>query len=352
MTALRVVDSGLQRPTWHLAASAALAERHRQGDTPDTLRFQEFPPCALLGRHQVLARELDETWCDAHGVTIARRVTGGGAIVMAPGILGWELLLPAHAFPGGIGEVAARLCGAVAAALQRFGLDARYRPRNDVEVDGRKVSGTGGWFDGPTLLYQGTVLGRLDRTLLGGALRWAGDKQGPRPAEARVADLAELLGRLVEPAEIKPVLAAAIAAVLGRTLRPGELDASEQGAAAALEAGEIGTEAFIRGETPPHGPRVLSQARRTPGGTVEVTLRLHPGGLIERALVSGDVVATPPRALPDLEAALRDVPLRDAASLAQTALAGVRLLGGEAADIVALLGALAQEGERRWPSGC
>jgi lipoate-protein ligase A len=350
MTALRVVDSGLQRPTWHLAASAALAERHRDGTTPDTLRFQDFPPCALLGRHQVLARELDEAWCAAHGVAIARRVTGGGAIVMAPGILGWELLLPAHAFPGGIGEVAARICGAVATALRGFGLDARYRPRNDVEVDGRKVSGTGGWFDGPTLLYQGTILARLDRTLLGGALRWPGDKQGPRPGAARVADLAELLGHPPDPAEIKSALARALGAALGRRLRPGGLDAPEQAAAAALETSEIGTEAFIRGETPPHGPRVLSRSCRTPGGTVEVTLRLRPGGLIERALVSGDVVATPARALPDLEAALRDVALRDAAAVAAPALAGTRLLGGAAQDIVDLLAAMADEGERQWPS--
>ena len=41
-------------------------------------------------------------------------------------------------------------------------IDARFRPRNDIEVDGRKLSGTGGFFDGDTLIYQGTVLVDLD----------------------------------------------------------------------------------------------------------------------------------------------------------------------------------------------
>ncbi len=344
MTALRVVDSGLQRPTWHLATSAALAERHRRGLSPDTLRFQSFPPCALLGRHQVLAREVDEAWCAAHGVAMARRVTGGGAIVMGPGILGWELLLPATAFPGGIEAVAVTLCGAVATALRGFGVDARFRPRNDVEVDGRKLCGTGGWFDGPTLLYQGTVLVRLDRALLAGALRWAGDKDGVRPAEARVADLEGVLGQPVPLPAVKTALAAAIGAALGRAVAPGTLDEAEMREAAALEVEEIGTAAFIRGEEPPQGPHVLARARRTPGGTVEVTVRLRTEGVIERALVRGDVVATPARALPDLEAALRDVPLRDAPTIAASHLAGARLLGGQMEDIVALLHELALEG--------
>lgn len=344
MTALRVVDSGVQRPTWHLAASAALAERHRLGLSPDTLRFQSFPPCALVGRHQVLAREIDEAWCTTHGVAVARRVTGGGAIVMGPGILGWELLLPATAFPGGIEAVAACLCGAVATALRGFGVDARFRPRNDVEVDGRKLCGTGGWFDGPTLLYQGTVLVRLDRSLLAGALRWAGDKEGPRPAGARVADLEGLLGQAVPLPAVKAALAAAIGTALGRVVEPGALDEAETRQAASLEAEEIGTAAFIQGEDPPHGERMLARSRRTPGGTLEVTLRLRAEGIIERALLRGDVVATPARALPDLEAALRDVPLQDAPTIAASHLAGVRLLGGQIEDVIALLRELALEG--------
>mgnify|MGYP000555928568 CR=1 FL=1 len=48
--------------------------------SPDTLRFQHFPPSAIIGRHQILAREVDLEWCAGHDVAIARRMTGGGAI--------------------------------------------------------------------------------------------------------------------------------------------------------------------------------------------------------------------------------------------------------------------------------
>ena len=43
-----------------------------------------------------------------------------------------------------------------------FAIDARFRPRNDIEVGGQKLCGTGGFFDGDTLFYQGTVLIDVD----------------------------------------------------------------------------------------------------------------------------------------------------------------------------------------------
>lgn len=342
---LRVADSGEKPPVWHLSASAALAERHRAGLTPDTLRFQVFPPCALLGRHQVLAQEIDVDWCAAHGVTVARRVTGGGAIVMAPGILGWELLAPAGLFPGGLGEAAARICTAAAAGVSRLGVEARFRPRNDIEAAGRKIGGTGGYFDGPTLLYQGTVIVALDRALLRNALRWPGDKLARHGAEAieeRVTDLAALLPQPPAMAAVKAALAAALAQELGYVLAPGELDADEVAATERLARDEIGDADFIAGPTPPIEGRVLSAARRTPGGALTVHLKLRPGGdgVIEAALFTGDGFVNPPRVFNDLEAALKDSPLSESVARARDFLhaSGASFLGCAIDDVTAVLG--------------
>lgn len=350
---LRVADSGEKPPVWHLSASAALAERHRAGLSPDTLRFQVFPPCALLGRHQVLAQEIDAAWCVGHGVTVARRVTGGGAIVMAPGILGWELLLPAGLFPGGLGEAAARICTAAAAGVSRLGVDARFRPRNDIEAAGRKIGGTGGYFDGPTLLYQGTVIVTLDRALLRNALRWPGDKLARHGAEAlarhgaeaieeRVTDLAALLPQPPAMAAVKAALAEALARELGYDLVPGELEADEVAATERLARDEIGCADFIAGPTPPREGRVLSATRRTPGGTLSVYLKLRPGGdgVIEAALFTGDGFVNPPRVFNDLEAALKDATLSDCVARARDFLqaSGASFLGCAIDDVTAALG--------------
>lgn len=342
---LRVADSGEKPPVWHLSASAALAERHRAGLSPDTLRFQVFPPCALLGRHQVLTQEIDAEWCAAHGVTVARRVTGGGAIVMAPGILGWELLLPAGLFPGGLGEAAARICTAAAAGVSSLGVDARFRPRNDIEAAGRKIGGTGGYFDGPTLLYQGTVIVTLDRALLRDALRWPGDKLARHDVETieeRVTDLAALLPEPPAMAAVKAALADALARELGYELVVGELDADEVAATGRLARDEIGDADFIAGPTPPREGRVLSATRRTPGGALTVHLKLRPGGdgVIEAALFTGDGFVNPPRVFNDLEAALKDAALADCVARARDFLqaSGASFLGCAIDDVTAALG--------------
>jgi lipoate-protein ligase A len=342
---VRLIDSGVRPTSWQLAMSAALIELHRAGAAADTLRFQRFPRAAIIGRHQVLAREVDLAWCRAEGVEVARRITGGGAIVMAPEILGWELILPAALFERDLAVAVQRICTAAAAGLSALGITARFRPRNDIEVGGRKLCGTGGYFDGPSLLYQGTVLVRLDRPLLRRALRWPGEKlarHGAAEIEARVTDLETLLGQPVAMAAVQAALADGLARGLGLELAPATLTAEEEGLAARLLAEEIGTAAFIAGDSLATAATALEASHRAAGATLQALVLLRPGAgqIIERALLHGDFFVTPPRVIADLEAHLQDLPLADAPARAEAflAAAGARLLGATPADFAVLLG--------------
>src|SRR5580704_6583274 len=89
---LRVIDTGLQPPRWNIAMTAALAELYGAGEIPDTLRFQRFQPCVLVGRNQDIRREVRLDCCRQKGVALARRLTGGGAVYMDAGILSWEIV--------------------------------------------------------------------------------------------------------------------------------------------------------------------------------------------------------------------------------------------------------------------
>ena len=64
-------------------------------------------------------------------------------------------------------------------------------------MDGRKISGTGGFFDGDTLIYQGTVLVDMDPAAMVAALRVPRAKLEKRQLDSaaqRVVTLRELLG--------------------------------------------------------------------------------------------------------------------------------------------------------------
>ena len=309
----RVVDTDVREGCANIAFDAALIELHKAGEIGDTIRFLQFRPTALVGRHQALAQELRLDYCRERGIGISRRITGGGALYMDEGQFGFELVF--HRKTLGLATLAdltREICEATAAGLQRLGLDARFRPRNDIEVGGRKVSGTGGFFDGDTLFYQGTILVEMDAERMLATLNVPDAKiarRGLASAAHRVATLRELLGDAVPSrASVKTALLEGFAERLGIEPRWGEIDPREESAAERWLLEEIGTAEFIHGvEAPAEGASVLKGVRAGAGGTITVYVRLEGASLdrFREVLITGDFFVTPPRVILDLEASLR-----------------------------------------------
>lgn len=350
MKTLSIVDSGLRSARENLSLTEALCRAHRAGGAQDLFRFQHFPPSAIIGRHQRLEREVNLPWCAANSVGTARRMTGGGAIVMGPGILGWELILSRRHVPQTLGAVAQVICEGVAAGLQKLRVPAAFRPRNDVEVEGRKVCGTGGYFDGDTLVFQGTVLVKLDETLLTSALHLPAHKLGKRGLESlkdRVSDIETVLGHTLPMGDVQAALAASVAAALGYHAEGGHLSAADEAAAQAIFSTEIGQDAFVQG----HDDALASsgdtrvQRHALPFGEIEVALKMREGARVDQVMITGDFFVTPPRIIADLEAHLRQRPLGELAAAAAAFLEARQagFLGLSAADMVAAIAAAADK---------
>ena len=308
----RVIDTGVLNGRLNIAFDQALIDLHREQAIPDTIRFLQFRPSALVGRHQALARELHLDYCSANGIQTVRRITGGGALFMDEGQLGFELVF--HRGTLGIAslaELAKAMCEAAAAGLNRLGVNAQYRPRNDIEVDGRKISGTGGFFDGDTIFYQGTLLIDLSAEKMLAALNVPREKLIKREldsAAARIVTLRELLGEGTPSlAEIKTALLEGFTERLEIAPRWAPVTEIEQQTARRLHDEEIGTERFVAEIDDPAGAaNVLSASLTGPGGTVRAHVRLSERRIVE-ALITGDFFVTPPRTIIDLEASLRGV---------------------------------------------
>jgi lipoate-protein ligase A len=337
----RVIDTGIRDGRRQISFDQAMIDAHQAGSIGDTIRFLRFPPTALVGRHQSLEREVRVDHGRANGTGLARRITGGGAIYFDPGQLGWCLVF--HRSTLGIAsleELARRICEAAAAGLRRLGVDARYRPRNDIEVDGRKLGGTGGFFDGDTLFYQGTVLVDLDPRAMLDALKVPEDKlarHGLDSAAGRVVTPKALLGSAPPMAAVQEALLAGFAEGLAIAPMGGTITAEEEALALRLHDEEIGTEAFVAGPADPAAVEGLGGASATtPGGTITVHIRLEgtPPSRIREALVTGDFFVTPPRTILDLESALRGAALEDAGDTVERffARSGVSVLSAAPAD--------------------
>lgn len=329
----RVIDTGTRAARANIAFDQALIEAHKAGAIPDTIRFLAFPPAALIGRHQVLGQEVRLDHCRARGIQTARRITGGGAIYLDPGQLGWELVFHRRTLGiDNLGELARCICEAAAAGMNRLGLAAKYRPRNDIEVDGRKISGTGGFFDGDTLFYQGTLLIDFDPADMVAALNVPAEKLAKRALDSaaqRVVTMRDLLGdKLPDRRAIKEALATGFAESLGIEPTWGAPSADEEAGARRAHDDEIGTEAFVDGLVlPVTGPDTVEAVHTGPGGTVKAHIRLEgPGNArIREVLITGDFFVTPPRVIFDLEASLRGVLAADVGAAADRFFAGAKV---------------------------
>ncbi len=316
----RVVDAGLREGRYNIALDQAMLELHQAGAIPDSIRFIHFLPVALIGRHQELSSEVDLDYCRRHGIGVGRRITGGGAIYLDQGQLGWELVFGRRSLKGAsLGDIARSICEAAAAALSRLGVDARFRPRNDIEVGGRKVSGTGGFFDGDSLIYQGTVLVDMDPKAMVGALRVPQAKiakHGLDSAAARVVTLRELLGAATPAiAEVEQALLTGFREHLGFEFERGALTAAEESLAQDLYFSQIGRDDFVAEiDGPPGGGAVHVGVHAGAGGTITSYVRREgaAGRRLGQVLITGDFFVAPPRLIYDLESHLRGIDADDA----------------------------------------
>ncbi|VAV89859.1 Lipoate-protein ligase A / Domain of unknown function [hydrothermal vent metagenome] len=312
----RVIDTGLRTGRQNIAFDAAMIEAHQNGDIGDSIRFIHFQPCALVGRHQDLSRELKLDFCKKNNIQTVRRLTGGGAIYMDPGQIGWCLVFSRKTLGvSDLSGLATMICQAAAAGLSKLGINAKFRPRNDIEVDGRKIAGTGGFFDGDTLFYQGTVLIDTDPATMMGALNVAKaklEKKGLDKATDRVTTLKELLGTPPDIATIQQAMLAGFIEQLGIATRPEQASNIEEKLAKAFYDEEIGQDEFVSEiDCADANPDVLQGSHTGPGGTVTAFVRLEGqrNDRIREVLLTGDFFVTPPRIILDLESALRRVTL-------------------------------------------
>ncbi len=308
----RVIDTGVRDGCLQIAFDRALVELRKVGDVPDTVRFLRFPPTALIGRHQDLSRELKLDHCRKAGVGIVRRITGGGAIYLDEGQLGWEIVCDRRRIGvATLADMTARICTAAAAGLSSLGIAAEYRPPTDIAVDGQKICGTGGYFDDDIVMYQGTTLVDLDLPAMMAAINVAAPMEGAPPP--RVTTLRTLLPDAdLSMERLQAALVAGFEEGLGIACTASEPGEAEENLAQRLCDEEIGTAAFIEEID---NPGADASVRHGESGPVNAWLRVEGrrNDRVREVLFTGDFVLVPPRLVMDLEGSLRGAPAGDIA---------------------------------------
>ena len=147
-------------------------------------------PTVIVGRNQDLEAEVNLDYCLGHGVRVVRRKSGGGCVYSDKG----NIMVSFVSRRGEVSAVFDRYLSALTACLCSLGLDAEKSGRNDILVDGRKVSGNAFHQLPDRSIVHGTLLYDTDLDALEEAIRPPVEKlerHGVASVRQRVRNLKE-----------------------------------------------------------------------------------------------------------------------------------------------------------------
>ena len=310
----RVLDSPPRSAAEHMALDQVIVEAHSRELIPNTFRFLQFKPCALVGVHQNVFLEVNVPYCRENAIDINRRITGGGSLYWGPLELGWEMYAAKNTpgIPRRVESMYRLLCEAMASGLNKLGIAAAYRPVNDIEIGGRKVAGTGGTELKDSFVFQCSLLVDFDVDEMLRVLRFPVEKLSDKAVSSmrsRVTSVKEQLGFTPPHHAIKQAILAGLAEKLDYELVPGELTRPEE-AMLAETLPYFQSDDWIYKKGGVVNTVDCTVNYKAPGGLIRVQMRLDEEvRVIKYVMISGDFFAYPVRAVNDLETVLKNTPI-------------------------------------------
>ena len=311
----RLLDNNPLSSADHMALDEVLLASRSSGRCLNTLRFLQFSPrCALLGLHQAVELEIDEEYCRRENIEINRRITGGGAIFWGPSELGWEIYAGKDWLAGRtIDEVYKLLCDVMVKALKDLGVEARFRPRNDIQVGHRKICGTGGAELGKAFVFQCSLLVDFDVESMAKVLKIPLEKISDKnisAVEDRVTWLKRELGQVPDMTNIKQAICAAFTTVMDMQFRQEELNPWEEALFQERKSYFHSNEWIYKVHIPMESGEIKEACLKTPGGLIRVVVKTElKARVLKSVLISGDFFTNNPTVIFELEASLKDCPL-------------------------------------------
>lgn len=149
-------------------------------------------PTVIIGRNQVLEAEVNLDYCRRNGVKIVRRKSGGGCVYADRD----NIMISYVSRRGDVAEIFERYLSALTSCLCSLGLKAEKSGRNDILVEGRKVSGNAFHQLPDRSIVHGTLLYNTDFDALEEAIRPPVEKllrHGVASVRQRVGNLHDYL---------------------------------------------------------------------------------------------------------------------------------------------------------------
>jgi lipoate-protein ligase A len=306
---------------FHFAAEEFVMERIKP-DSP-VLMLWRTDMTVMIGANQVAETEADLLYAKVRGISVVRRSSGGGAIYTDPGVLLYTIILPFTDETDTKAVIADYLANPVIEALWRMGVTASLEGRNDILVEGRKISGIAQYIRKGYLCSHGSLLFNANLAELARVLTADDEKivsKALRSVRSRVTNIAEHLpadrpagtpasgadhpaGTPAAGANRPAGTPAADILAFMKNLRESwrdrfglteyEFTESDVSAIEKIREGKYASKEWTLGRAPRYSYR---NSKRFPGGGVKVFAEVR-GGVIEDMRITGDFLSLRPVAV-------------------------------------------------------
>lgn len=270
MEKVRYLETGSTDPAYNLAFEEYVLTHRRDGAY---LLLWQNDNTIVVGRNQNTAQEIDRAFVEQHHIRVVRRGTGGGAVYHDMGNLNYSFITDA----GDAERMAMeRFTRPIVAALQGLGLQAEASGRNDILVEGRKVSGTAQRLTNGRILHHGTLLFDSRPEMVSGALRADPAKfrsKGAKSVRSRIGNIRDFLPEDMTLPAFWDYLKRQLA---GDGLVQDALTAEELAAVRQLKAEKYDTWEWTYGRSPGFD---MVNRDYFPGGRLEIGLSVSGGRL-------------------------------------------------------------------------
>jgi lipoate-protein ligase A len=239
----RLIDSKLITPEESCSRDEAILESRIKDLVPNTLHlYRRNIPSVSLGYFQKICDAVDLDFCRSRNIRILRRMSGGSAIYTDSKQLIYAVIIKDDL--GSVPESYKKICEAVILGLGFVGINAEFKPINDILVGGKKISGSAQLRRQGTILQHGTLLIDEDFETMFKALKVPESKFKPMGLKHPVQKMASLKteGFNHEMDALKDAIARGFSEYFGVGIKKGGLTKAERKLVKDLKAKKYGND--------------------------------------------------------------------------------------------------------------
>ncbi len=282
---MKFIDNECLNPTYNLALEEYVLKKLDSGR--DYFILWRNEPSIIVGRHQNTLGEINIDYVKEQGIHVVRRISGGGAVYHDLGNLNFTFILKDV---NNISTDFKALTLPVIRALGELGVNAEVSGRNDITIDGKKISGNAQHISGNRLLHHGTLLFKSNLDVLQRALNVDEEKfksKGIKSVRNRITNICDYIGNKIDIVQFKDLLKGYIFDEIIKGYGDYKLTDEDIKGINQLKRDKYSQWEWNFGMSPSFN---LKKSKRFQGGKIEVLLDVKQG-IINNCKIYGDFLA-------------------------------------------------------------